>query len=435
MAGLLTPPAATLLVSALKKEFPTVPLHIHTHDTSGAGVASMLACAHAGADIVDCALDSMSGLTSQPSMGAIVASLAHTPLDTGITLESVSELSDYWEQVRGFYAPFDCTSTLKSGSSDVYNHEIPGGQYTNLHMQAWALGMASKWPEIKRSYAEANDLLGDIIKVTPSSKVVGDFAQFMVQNGVNKDNVFEKLDTLSPPTSVIEYFQGHIGQPPFGFPKELQAAVLKGKEPVKGRPGEDLTPIDWDATRKSLEQKHHRKMSEQDLVSSVMYPAVFDDYEHFVRDYGDVSDLPSAMYFTGMEPGEEITVTQAGREVTVKFITTSELHSDGTRDVFFEVMGLPRTVTITDKSATSNVVKNAKANEDDPKHIGAPMPGNILGYKVKKGDAVKKGQPLVALTAMKMETLVTAPVDGVVAELSLKDGDAMEAGDLLVRLE
>jgi len=275
MAGVLKPKAATMLVEALRKEFPHIPIHVHTHDTAGAGVASMLAAAAAGADIVDAAVDSMSGMTSQPSMGAIVAALEGTELDTGISLKSVSELSNYWEQTRGLYAPFECTTTMKSGSSDVYTHEIPGGQYTNLHFQSFSLGLADQWPEIKKAYAQANLLLGDPPKVTPSSKVVGDLAQFMVQNKLDKDSLLEKADDLSFPSSVVEYFQGYLGQLPGGFPEPLRTKVLKGKKTFEGRPGESLPDFDFDALRLSLKEKYHdTSFSEQDLLSAALYPKV-----------------------------------------------------------------------------------------------------------------------------------------------------------------
>eukprot|EP00386_Alphamonas_edax_P002427 GDKI01007201.1.p2 GENE.GDKI01007201.1~~GDKI01007201.1.p2 ORF type:complete len:597 (+),score=278.52 GDKI01007201.1:1437-3227(+) len=435
MAGLLTPTSAHILVSAIRREHPNLPIHIHTHDTGGVGVATQVAAAQAGADVVDVCVDSMSGLTSQPSMGAVVASLKHTPLDTGMDLGTVSEFSDYWEKVRRFYAPFDCTATLKSTSSDVYLHEIPGGQYTNLHMQAWSLGMADKWPEVKKAYTQANRLLGDLIKVTPSSKVVGDMAQFMVQNGVTEENIMEKADSLSFPSSVVEYFQGLIGHPPFGFPEALREKVLKGAKKIEGRPGASLPPIDWEEKRHALEERHGRKFTDTELVSSVMYPKVFDDYLDFRKKFGDVSILSTAQYFVGPQPGEDIVVDMAGREVHIKYIAKSGVLADGSRDVFFEVMGLPRTVNVKDKSAKKEVKQNVKADRGDVKQIAAPMPGNILNYKVKEGEQVKKGTPLVVLSAMKMETVVVAPANGTVDSIPLRDGSQIEVGDLLIRLK
>eukprot|EP00918_Siedleckia_nematoides_P066353 GHVU01144288.1.p1 GENE.GHVU01144288.1~~GHVU01144288.1.p1 ORF type:complete len:798 (-),score=217.37 GHVU01144288.1:75-2468(-) len=436
MAGLLTPDASELLFRALRKEFPNTPLHFHTHDTGGWAVASSLRAADAGCDIVDGAFDSMSGMTSQPSLGAVIASTQDNPsLQTGITLDTVSQFSDYWEQVRRLYPTFDCTATQKSGSSDILQTEIPGGQYTNLHMQAFALGMADKWPQIKQSYKEANEILGDIIKVTPSSKMVGDLAQFMVQNGVTKENILEKADELSFPTSVVEYFQGFIGKPPFGFPEELRLKVLKGLPVLAGRPGAELPDVDWTSVRTHLEETHDKKFRECDLVSHVLYPKVFDDYQTFLKNHGDVSVLPTPNFFTGVERDEKLSVDMNGREVEIKYVSSTHLLNDGTREVFFEVMGLPRTISVRDRSAKKDVNMNVVADPSDKKQIGAPMPGNVLSYKVSEGDKVDKGTPLVILSAMKMETVVVAPVAGVVKALPLKEGAAIQAGDLLISLE
>ncbi|PHJ16395.1 pyruvate carboxylase [Cystoisospora suis] len=435
MAGLLTPPAAHLLIGSLRQEFPDVPLHVHTHDTGGCGVASMLAAAEAGADIVDCAIDSMSGLTSQPCMGSIVSALRNTRLDTGIDLQVLSQFSDYFEQVRRYYGPFEATSTLKNVSSEVYDHEIPGGQYTNLHMQAFSLGMSDKWKDIKKAYIQANRLLGNPPKVTPSSKVVGDLAQFMVQNQLDEKSVLEKAGELSFPKSVVEYFQGYIGQPPFGFPEPLRSQVLHGNEKrVEGRPGDSLQPVDWTALRKHLRFTYGRKFRECDLVSSVLYPSVFDEYLQFLKNFGDVSMLPTPNYFTGIQPGEKVTVQMAGREITIKYIAKTHVLPDGSRDVFFEVMGLPRTVNVVDLNASKDIKKNVKADPKDPKQVASPMPGNILQYKVKEGQCVRKGDPVVIITAMKMETVVVATVGGTVGDLLLRTGDPVQQGDLLLRI-
>eukprot|EP00747_Dinoflagellata_sp_TGD_P092615 gnl/TRDRNA2_/TRDRNA2_165474_c0_seq1.p1 gnl/TRDRNA2_/TRDRNA2_165474_c0~~gnl/TRDRNA2_/TRDRNA2_165474_c0_seq1.p1 ORF type:complete len:460 (+),score=111.32 gnl/TRDRNA2_/TRDRNA2_165474_c0_seq1:188-1381(+) len=395
----------------------------------------MLAAAHAGAHIVDAAMDSMSGLTSQPSLGALVNAVKGTPLDTGICTQAVNELSDYWEQVRLFYTPFDCTiAGLKSTSSEVYLHEIPGGQYTNLHMQAFSLGLSNQWREIKAAYVEANDLMGDIIKATPSSKAVGDLAQFMVQNELTTENFVEDSEGLSFPNSVVEYFQGYLGQPPFGFPADIQQAVLKGAPVLKGRPGDSLEPIDWEQLRVSSQEKHGRSMSERELVSAAMYPKVYDDYIAFRKEYGDVSVLPTCCYFDAMVPGEEIVVNMYGREVKIKYITKGAVLPDGSRDIFFEVSGVPRTVNVPDESSTAQVKKNVKADTKDPKQLAAPMPGNLVEYKVQVGDIVETGAPLMVLTAMKMETLVLAPAGPYRIEaLPVAEGAAVEAGDLLVQ--
>ncbi|PFH33418.1 pyruvate carboxylase [Besnoitia besnoiti] len=435
MAGLLTPPSAQLLIGSLRREFPDIPIHVHTHDTGGCGVASLLAAADAGADIVDVAIDSLSGLTSQPCMGSLVSALRHTVLDTGLDLHVLSQFSGYFEQVRRFYAPFEATATVKNVSSEVYDHEIPGGQYTNLHMQAFSLGMSDKWREIKRAYVMASRLLGNPPKVTPSSKVVGDMAQFMVQNNLDEEAVLSRAESLSFPSSVVEYFQGHIGQPPFGFPEPLRTKVLKGAPKIEGRPGESLTPVDWNMVRAQLESSHGRKFRECDLVSSVLYPAVFDDYQQFVKNFGDVSMLPTAHYFTGIQPGETVTVHMAGREVTIKYIAKTHVLPDGSRDVFFEVLGMPRTVNVVDLNASKDVVRNAKADLSDPKQIASPMPGNLLQYKVKEGQAIHKGDPVAVITAMKMETVVVSPVAGTVGDFLVREGDPVQQGDLLARIQ
>ena len=304
MAGLLTPKAATLLISTLRKEFPDIPIHVHTHDTAGTGVASMLACAAAGADVVDAAIDSMSGLTSQPSMGAIVGSLQGTALDTKLDLEQLTAINEYWEECRGIYAPFE--SGQKSGSSDVFKHEMPGGQYTNLLFQSQQLGLAGQWPAIKKSYAAANRLLGDIIKVTPSSKVVGDLAQFMVQNNLSEEMVIEKASTLSFPSSVVEYFQGYLGIPPFGFPEPLRTKVVKGKklpngkECFDGRPGAEMKPLDFSQVKENLSLKFPlNTISETDVVSYSQYPKVFEEFLTVKNKYGDLSVLDTRTFVEG----------------------------------------------------------------------------------------------------------------------------------------
>jgi len=377
MAGVLKPKAATMLIEALRREFPHIPIHVHTHDTAGAGVASMLAAAAAGADIIDAAVDSMSGMTSQPSMGAIVAALEGTELDTGISLKAVSELSNYWEQTRGLYAPFECTTTMKSGSSDVYTHEIPGGQYTNLHFQSFSLGLADQWPEIKKAYAEANVLLGDPPKVTPSSKVVGDLAQFMVQNKLDQDTLLDKADDLSFPSSVVEYFQGYLGQLPGGFPEPLRTKVLKGKKTFEGRPGESLPDFDFDALRLSLKEKYNdANFTEQDLLSAALYPKVrvfmmivitkrkraknqttllrkvFEEYMDFRETYGDISQVPTGVFFGNVEIGKEFKVEVAkGKSFDIKLSAVGHLQESVKREVFFELNGAPRSLMITDKTS------------------------------------------------------------------------------------
>eukprot|EP00126_Sphaerothecum_destruens_P000010 Sdes_comp10015_c0_seq1m1598 len=437
MAGLLKPDAASLLVSSLRREHPQVPIHIHTHDTSGVGVASMLSAAHAGADVVDVAVDSMSGMTSQPSMGSVVASLENTKLDTGISLEAVSQVSTYWEQIRGQYAPFECTQTMKSGSSDVFEHEIPGGQYTNLHFQAFSLGLADRWPEIRKSYIVANRLLGDIIKVTPSSKVVGDLAQFMVQNKLDETNILQRADELSFPSSVIEYFQGMIGQPPGGFPEPLRSKVLKGKKRIEGRPGESLPPLDFQEIQKDLESRYgSSSIRDVDIMSYIMYPKVFEMYMDTRSQYSSgLTALPSHVFFCGLEPGEEVVVEiEKGKNLDIKLKAVGDLDKTGHREVFFELNRQPRTIYVLDSTAKQHIHVKEKATKDKGS-VGAPMPGTIIKHRVKVGDVIVKGDPLVVMSAMKMETIVTAPIAGKVKRIPSSVGDDMAGGDLLVEIE
>eukprot|EP01061_Rhynchopus_euleeides_P029517 TRINITY_DN483_c0_g4_i1.p1 TRINITY_DN483_c0_g4~~TRINITY_DN483_c0_g4_i1.p1 ORF type:complete len:1185 (+),score=555.73 TRINITY_DN483_c0_g4_i1:96-3650(+) len=436
MAGLLKPRAATTLISALRAKFPDTVIHVHTHDTSGAGVAAMLACAEAGADVVDVALDSMSGMTSQPSLGAVVESLRNTDLDTGLDMEEAGKLNDYWEAARQMYAPFECTATMKTGNSDVYKHEIPGGQYTNMHFQAFSLGLADQWADVKKAYAEANKALGDIVKVTPSSKVVGDLAQFMVQNNIaTAEELVEEADKLSFPTSVIEYFQGLIGHPSGGFPEPLRTKVLKGASTYEGRPGSDLEPIDFDAVRKQLE-KRYGKVSMDDVMSHVMYPKVFSDYKTFKDEFGHVSSLPTPVYFCGLKENNEVSVDiQKGKTVHIKLKTVGQLDATGHREVFFELNGQPRSLYIHSKEAAESGLVRERADKGDDGSVGAPMPGEVVGVRVEKDQTVMEGDPLLVLSAMKMETVVGAPISGRVSRVVVNKGDNVKGGDLLVEIE
>lgn len=406
MAGLLKPEAARLLISALRREYPHLPIHVHTHDTAGTGVSSMLACAAAGADVVDAASDAMSGMTSQPSMGAIVAALEHTPLDTQLDLAQLNALSDYWETTRGLYAPFE--SGQLSGSASTFDHEMPGGQYTNLLFQSKQLGLSNQWPEVKKAYALANDLLGDIIKVTPSSKVVGDFAQFLVQNNLSKEDVLDKAETLSFPQSVVEYFQGYLGIPHHGFPTELREKVLKGKtlpngkSMFEGRPGAELAPFDFELKTAQLKDQYgdvDGEISETDVMSAAMYPAVYDEYMKFRSEYGDMAHLDTRTFVQGLEVDQEIELEiEHGKTVYIKLIAVGGIHkTTGCRDVIFEMNGRQRVMKIQDQDAASGQVVRLKANPAIPGSVGAPMPGVVVEVRVTQGQEVQAGQALLVL--------------------------------------
>ena len=442
MAGLLKPEAAALLVGALRKEFPDVPIHVHTHDTAGTGVASMLAAARAGADAVDVAMDAMSGMTSQPSMGAVVGSLRGTPLDTGVDFQQMTAINDYWEDTRALYAPFE--SGQKSGSADVYEHEMPGGQYTNLLFQSQQLGLTGRWPAIKKAYAASNRLLGDIIKVTPSSKVVGDLAQFLVQNNLGEKDVLEQAEKLSFPSSVVEYFQGYLGIPePFGFPEPLRTMVLQGrklpngKSCFEGRPGAELPPMDFDALTKKLQDRYkERRIHETDVVSYSQYPKVFEEYMDHRVQYGDVSVLDTRTFVEGMTVGQEVNIVlEKGKTLFVKLKGISDVSELGTRDVSFEMNGATRVVKVKDVKSGVSVAVRPKADPRIAGSIGAPMPGVVLAVKVGQGDKVTLGDPLVVLSAMKMETVVASPVSGIVKALHVTAGAQLTAGDLIVELD
>uniref|UniRef100_A0A8C1GPN1 Pyruvate carboxylase n=1 Tax=Cyprinus carpio TaxID=7962 RepID=A0A8C1GPN1_CYPCA len=435
MAGLLKPDSGHLLVSALRDRFPDVPIHVHTHDTAGAGVAAMLACAEAGADIVDVAVDSMAGMTSQPSMGAIVACTKGTKLNTGISLEKVFDYSEYWEVTRGLYAPFDCTATMKSGNADVYENEIPGGQYTNLHFQAHSMGLGNKFKEVKKAYAEANKLLGDLIKVTPSSKIVGDLAQFMVQNSLTRAEVEERADELSFPLSVVEFLQGHIGIPHGGFPEPFRSKVLKSLPRVEGRPGASLPPLDFQALEKQLRDAHGDEITPEDVMSAAMYPKVFQEFKEFTRTFGPVDCLDTRLFLDGPKIAEEFEVElERGKTLHIKALALGDLNKAGQREVFFELNGQLRSVLVKDTMAMKEMHFHPKALKDVRGQIGAPMPGKVVEVKVKQGQQVEKGQPLCVLSAMKMETVVNSPLSGTVAKIYVTADSTLEGDDLILEI-
>ena len=435
MAGLCKPYSAERLVRTLRQEIG-IPIHFHTHDTSGLNAASVLKAAEAGVDVADGAVASMSGTTSQPNLNSIVAALGHTPRDSGVDLDALNQCADYWETVRTYYAPFD--TGPKSGTAEVYVHEMPGGQYTNLREQAEAMGLGARWHEIARTYAEANAALGDIVKVTPSSKAVGDLAIFLVNHNMTAAQ-FEKLGpdhNLTLPASVIEMLSGALGEPEGGWPKRLQKAILKGAKPQRGRPGAHLTPIDFKETAATLARKIGHEPSTDEVLSFVMYPDVFLKFAKARQSYGNVEVLPTPQFYYGMDKGEEIAVElEAGKALVIKFLTVGEPRPEGYRTVFFELNGQPREVNIRDKSLDVKVAAAQKADPARPGEIGAPIPGVVSTVAVELNQPVAKGDRLLVMEAMKMQSTVYAPVSGKVTQMLVEPGRHVEAKDLLLVIE
>jgi len=432
MAGLCKPFAAEKLIKTLRDEVG-IPIHFHTHDVGGAQAASVLKGAEVGLDIADGAVSSMSGLTSQPSLNAIVESLRFTPRDTGVDPLALIELSRYWEEVRSLYAPFE--TALKAPSAEVYAYEMPGGQYSNLFQQAKALGLAAKWVDVCKAYAEVNKLFGDIVKVTPSSKVVGDMALFLVANNLTPEDTVDPERELAFPESVVELFEGRLGQPPGGFPPVLQERILKGRPAITDRPGKDLPPADLDAAREKAASLLGRPAGGREALSYLIYPRVFPDLAAHERAYSDTSVLPTPLFFFGPEPNaENLVEIEPGKTLIVKLLTVGEAHADGKRTVFFELNGQPREVEVVDRSLASAVRETPKADPADPNQVAAPLPGLVVGVAVVAGDAVRKGQKLLSIEAMKMETTLYAERPGRVAEVVTAVGSQVKTGELLIRL-
>jgi pyruvate carboxylase len=432
MAGLCKPYAARLLVRALKQEVG-LPIHFHTHDCAGGQLASLLAAAEERVDIVDAAMAPLAGLTSQPSLNGLVEALRFSERDTGMVYEPLQATADYWADVRRFYGPFE--SGQLAASADVYRLQMPGGQYTNLYQQSQALGLESRWPDVCRMYAEVNEMFGDIIKVTPTSKVVGDMALFMVANNLTAHDVLEGERELAFPESVVELFEGRLGQPPGGFPRKLQKRILRGRKPLRGRPGTSLPPADFAATRRQLAKQLGREVSDQELITHLLYPRVFPDLAAHQQKYSDTSVLPTPTFFFGMTPGEEISVDiEKGKTLIIRFLTVGDPHPDGNRLVFFELNGQPREVVVADHSLTAEGKAHPKADAEDPNQVGAPMPGLVVSVAVSAGEEVAVGQKLFTMEAMKMETTGYAERAGRVAEVLVTPGTQVEAGDLLIRL-
>lgn len=435
MAALLKPHAAFKLVSALKQEI-SIPIHLHTHDTTGNGVATVIMAAEAGVDIVDTAFNSMSGLTSQPALNSVVAALKNTRRDTGINLKGIQLVSDYWDAVRPVYQAFE--SDLKSGSAEIYKYEIPGGQYSNLKPQVESFGLGHKFHEVKENYKVVNDMVGDIVKVTPSSKMVGDFAIFMVQNNLTPENIHEKAAHLAFPDSVVSYFKGMMGQPSGGFPEELQKIVLKGEEPITCRPGELLPPEDFDKIEKYLKDELEIEPDKRDILSYALYPDVFEEYVKYRKEVGDFTRMGSDVFFHGLYEGETCEVEVAeGKAYMIRLLSVSNPDNEGNKILVFEVDGNRREVKIKDKNnkfiQDFNTIE--MADPSDRKQIGAPIPGTILSILVEEGETVAKNQAVIIVEAMKMEAKVTAAVEGAVGSIIAKEGQQVKAGQLLINLK
>ena len=433
MAGLCKPFAARKLVETLKQEIG-IPIHFHTHDTAGIQAGSILMASEVKLDIADAAMASMSGGTSQPNLNTIVESLRFSQRNTGLHADALDQISEYWRHVREFYTPFE-SPALPSGS-DLYEHEMPGGQYTNLYQQARALGLAEQWTEICRTYAEVNQMMGDIVKVTPTSKAVGDLALFMVANGLSPESVLEGDRELAFPASVVDLVGGAMGQPPGGFPPALLKRVLGNKKPFEGRPGAELPPADFTAASKKIEPLLQHPPTRQDAVTHVLYPKVFEEFLAHEKQYSDLSHLPTPAFFYGMQPQEEMSVDiEEGKTLIVKFLTIGEPHPDGKRSVFFELNGQPRDVTVVDQSLEPEGDAAVKADTSNPTHVGASMPGMVVTVAVREGDSIAKGQKLLSLEAMKMESTINSPRDGKINKVYVKAGSQVQAGDLMVVVE
>ncbi len=433
MAGLCKPYAAAKLVSTLKDEIG-IPIHFHTHDTSGVQAAAILESAEVGLDIADAAMAPMSGTTSQPNINTLAEALRFTPRDPGLTRRDLDDIADYWRAAREFYTLFD--GQVLPATADLYSHEMPGGQYTNLFQQARALGLADRWAEVGRVYAEVNQLFGDIVKVTPTSKAVGDMALFMVANELTSEDVLDPSRELAFPASVVDLIGGGMGQPPGGFPEEVKARVLRGEPGLSERPGETLEPVDFDEATTTVKKLLGREPKRREVISHLLYPKVYGDFAAHQKRYSDTSEIPTPVFLYGQETGEEIAVDiERGKTLIINFITVGEPHPDGQRTVFFELNGQPREVNVTDDSLEPTTQAAASADPNDPKQIGSSMPGMVVGVAVNAGDTVEQGDKLLSLEAMKMETTVYAESGGTVSEVLVHPGSRVAPGDLMIRFE
>ena len=433
MSGLCHPNAAYKLIKALRNEI-AIPVHFHTHDSSGIAGASIIKAAEAGVDAVDLSISSLSGLTAQPNLNSIIHAMRGDKRDTKLDQKFFDDLSIYWEAIRQYYEPFD--TSPKFGSAEVYRHEMPGGQYTNLREQARALGLGARWPEVVRYYREVNELLGDIVKVTPSSKVVGDLAIFLLTKGVEPKDMVNLEPGTAFPESVVDMLSGGLGQPKGGWPKAVQKVVLGDRKPYKGRPGARAEKVDLEATREEVKAITKRvECSDDDLYAYLMYPQVFKDLVKYINEYGHARVLPTPAFFYGLKPGEEISVEiQEGKILIIKLIYVSEPDKEGLRTLTFELNGRARECVIADKSIKSEVKRRTKADSADKMQIGAPIPAMVSAVTATVGHKVKKGEKLVILEAMKMQTTVYALNDGIIDQVEVQAGDQVESKDLLVKL-
>ncbi|RMG33190.1 MAG: pyruvate carboxylase [Planctomycetota bacterium] len=433
MAGLCKPYAAAKLVRALKDEIG-IPIHFHTHDTAGIQAAAIVKAAEQDLDIADGAMAPMSGGTSQPNLNTLVEALRFTDRDTRLPAEHLDAIAEYWRAAREFYTPFE--SPVLPAGADLYRHQMPGGQYTNLYQQARALGLADRWSEVCRMYAECNELLGDIVKVTPTSKAVGDLALFLIANDMTPQDILHGDREIAFPQSVVDLVAGRMGQNPGGFPRRVRERILRGEKPVRGRPGASLPPADFDKARQEIQPLLGREPDHRDVLSYLLYPQVFRDFAAHQQSYGDTSVLPTPAFFYGLEPNEEIAVDiEEGKTLIIRLLSVGEPHEDGRRTVFFELNGQPREVTVIDRSLEPEKPRRPKADPANPCHVAATMPGMVVNVAIQPGEAVVKGQKLVMLEAMKMQTIIAAERDGRIQEVLVRPGMQVETGDLLVVYE
>lgn len=433
MAGLLKPKAAYELIGELKAAVD-LPIHLHTHDTSGNGLLTYKEAIDAGVDVIDTAVASMSGLTSQPSANSLYYALNGFGRSMRADIDGMEELSHYWGTVRQYYSDFE--SDIKSPNTEIYQHEMPGGQYSNLRQQAKSLGLGNRFNEVKDMYKRVNFLFGDIVKVTPSSKVVGDMALYMVQNDLDEQSVIKDGHKLDFPESVVSFFKGEIGQPVNGFNKDLQKVILKGQPPLTERPGEYLKPVDFETVRQELEEKQQKEVTEQDVISYVLYPKVYEQFIATQEQYGNVSLLDTPTFFFGMRANETVEIEiDTGKRLIITLKTITEPDEKGVRTIFYDMNGQARRIFIQDENVKANANVKPKADKLNPNHIGAQMPGSVTEVKIAEGESVTSGQALLITEAMKMETTIQAPFDGVVRKVTVQNGDAIETGDLLIEIE